>query len=141
MLVLIQFFLSVQVNQDRVYKELDLEMNRIFLTNHLEGTLQYNFALDQENSTLGNNCTPVFINNQESLTYKISEGGLILEKDLESINLTNRKARVQSMSCTTIVDAQNNISAIKIDLQLTHRDNNRIIHNFGTLIKLTNYGN
>jgi hypothetical protein len=138
MLTLMQFFLSIQVSQDKVYKELELEMNRIFVTNYLEETVQYNFAIDTENSAFDETSSVgVFQNGQESLTYKIISGTLVIESSNGITGLTNNKAIVQTFSLEPILDRNNSISALRMHFKLIHRDNQRIVNNFSTLVRLT----
>lgn len=142
MTTLIQFFLSIQINQDKVSKELELEMNRIFLTNHLESELKNNFAFDSENSQLdGNNDVLFFKNENQTLAYNVTNQDLMLQKDGTQTKLTNNKAKIKSFYITPIFQPENNITAVKINISLNHRDNERIEHNFTTLIKLANYEN
>lgn len=140
MLTMMQFLISIQVNQDKVYKELELEMNRIFLTNHLEKTLRYNFNLEENTSVFDeNNSIGVFANNQEELIYRKEEGELVLQKNLNTTKLTNSKALIQSFNLTPIRTEGNEITAIRINIDLAHRDNNRVTNNFSTLIRLANH--
>lgn len=137
MLVIMQFLISTQINQDKIYKELELEMNRIFLTNHLEDELRYNFNFDKNNSTLDENDSyAVFLNNQETLIYRIENGDFILEKGSDITKLTNNKATIESFHLETINTAEGEIAAIKINIGLEHKDNSRVTNNFSTLIKL-----
>ena len=128
MVILIQFFLSVQVNQDKVYKELELEMNQIFISNHLEETLGHSSVFNSENNS--------FFNKQETLEYKILNGDLILEKDGVVTSLVNSKAVAQSISFEPIWAQEGIASAVKINVSLRHSGNERVTRDFSNLIKL-----
>lgn len=128
MLILIQFFLSVQINQDKVYKELELEMNQIFVSNHFEETLGYSSVFDSENNLL--------FNKQKTLEYKILNGNLILETEGQANNLLNSKAIAQSISFEPIWAQEGIASAVKIHISLQHSGDERVTRDFSNLIKL-----
>lgn len=137
MLTLMQFFISIQINQDRVYKELELEMNRIFLTNHLEERVKDNFTLDLENSVINNdNGIAILTSNHEVLIYKILNGSIVLETEHGMTSLTNNKAVVEVFNIEKIQGNTNTASAIKIHIKFKHRDEDKVQYDFTTLVKL-----
>jgi hypothetical protein len=140
MLTMMQFFISIQINQDKVYKEMELEMNKIFLINHFEENLKDNFIFDSINSIInGDKDTLVFRNQGGNIQYKISNNDLILERVGVEEKISNRKASIQSFYIEPILNKENEIIAVKINFVIQHTDNYRIQQNFSTLIKLVNY--
>ncbi len=133
MLVLIQFFLSVQINQDKIYKELELEMNQIFITNHFEERVGENFDFNEVDGSA------IFFNSQESLEYKVLNNKLVLVKDLDTINLLNSKALVESFSLEPIWGEDDNALAVKISISLKHRGDESVTRDFSTLVKLVSH--
>jgi type II secretory pathway pseudopilin PulG len=129
MVVLIQFFLSVQFNQDKILKELELEINQIFITNHFRETVGENFAFKYENNTV------IFFNASQTLEYKISNGNLVLVENGEDKILSNGKALVTDFSIETIGDN----SAVRLTVFLEHQGDENIKRNFSNLIKFVNY--
>jgi len=119
MLTLMQFFISIQINQDKVYKELELEMNRIFVTNHFEEKIKNKFILDQQNSLIDEEIAEiVFLSENKTLSYKIITGNLILDNTNEIISITNNKAVVETFQVEPIINRTDNLSAIKISLTI-----------------------
>ncbi len=129
MLVLIQFFLSVQFNQDKILKELELEMNQIFITNHFRETVGENFSFEQENNTA------IFSNDSQTLEYKISNGNLVLVEDGEEKILSNSKALATDFS----IDPVGYNLAVKLTVSLAHQGNEKITREFSNLIRVVNY--
>jgi hypothetical protein len=137
MLTLMQFFISIQINQDKVYKELELEMNRIFVTNHFEEKIKNKFILDQQNSLIDEEIAEiVFLSENKTLSYKIITGNLILDNTNEIISITNNKAVVETFQVEPIINRTDNLSAIKISIKFVHRDNANISYDFNTLVNL-----
>ncbi len=129
MLVLIQFFLSVQFSQDKIYKELELEMNQIFITNHFRETVGENFSFEQEDNTA------VFSNESQTLEYKISNGSLVLVEDGQEKVLSNSKALVTDFSMESV---GYNL-AVNLTVSLAHQGNEDITREFSNLIRVVNY--
>ena len=129
MLVLIQFFLSVQFSQDKIYKELELEMNQIFITNHFRETVGENFSFEQEDNTA------VFSNESQTLEYKISNGSLVLVEDGQEKVLSNSKALVTDFSMESV---GHNL-AVNLTVSLAHQGNENITREFSNLIRVVNY--
>ena len=128
MLILIQFFLSVQINQDKVYKELELEMNQIFVSNHFEETLGHSSVFNSENNS--------FFNKQEILEYNVLNEDLILVRNGVEIGILNSKAIAQSISFEPIWAQEGIASAVRIHISLQHSGDERVTRDFSNLIKL-----
>ncbi len=131
MSILIQFFLSVQINQDKVYKELELEMNQIFVTNHFNELLGDVFAFDSENE--------LFFNEQETLEYRVLEEDLVLQVGGETRILTNNRVSVKGIYFEEIRVLDGPVSAVRVNLSFEHSGDSRVSRDFSKLIKVVNY--
>ena len=129
MLILIQFFLSIQFNQDKIYKELELEMNQIFITNHLKEAVGENFAFMQEGDS------GIFFNEEKTFEYKIFSNDFIVLEDGVVQNLSNSKALVTDF----VIEPIGYNSAVRLKISLAHSGNENITREFSNLIKLVNY--
>ncbi len=129
MLILIQFFLSIQLNQDKIHKELELELNQIFITNHLRESVGENFAFKQESDSA------IFFNEEETLEYKVFNDDFVVLENGEVKNLSNSKAVVTDFS----VEPIGYNSAVRLTISLAHQANESITREFSNLIKLVDY--
>lgn len=122
MVIVIQLLLSVQLNNNKVKQVLDLEKDRIFITNHIEELLDSkNREILQENSVFNSdNGSITFLDGESYVKYDIQNNKLVFFDGMNTIPISSSKTVINKFNISKYENEFAEIVALKFDIEIAH---------------------